>query len=120
MGRSVIVNIGGSIGIATTGTMLARRRQAFGSLLGEHVSIFDPTTNQVLAQLKAAFLARSGDAVAATSQAYIALNGMVQRQAAMVAFVMIFRLLGLLFLVMIPLVFIMRKPKTRARPGADD
>jgi DHA2 family multidrug resistance protein len=112
-------NIGGSIGIATTGTMLARRRQAFGSLLGEHVSIFDPTTNQVLAQLKAAFLARSGDAVAATNQAYVALNGMVQRQAAMVAFVMIFRLLGLLFLVMIPLVFIMKKPRARARPGAD-
>jgi hypothetical protein len=88
-------NIGGSIGIATTGTMLARRRQAFGSLLGEHVSIFDPATNQVLAQLKAAFLARSGDAVAATNQAYIALNGMVQRQAAMVAFVMIFRVLHL-------------------------
>jgi hypothetical protein len=56
MGRSAIVNIGGSIGMATTGTMLAQRRQAFGSLLGEHVSIFDPTTNQVLAQLKAAFL----------------------------------------------------------------
>jgi DHA2 family multidrug resistance protein len=104
-------NIGGSIGIAVTGTMLARRRQVFGSLLGEHVTIFDPTTSQVLAQLKAAFLARTGDAVTATSQAYVALYGMVQRQAAMVSFVMIFRMLGLLFLVMIPLVLIMRKPK---------
>ena len=34
--------------------------------------------------------------------------------APMVAFVQIFRLLGLLFLVMIPLVFIMKKPKRRA------
>jgi DHA2 family multidrug resistance protein len=104
-------NIGGGIGIAVTGTMLARRRQAFGSLLGEHVSLFDPTTNQVLAQLKAAFLARTGDAVAATNQAYVVLYGMVQRQAAMVSFVMIFRLLGILFLVMIPLVLLMRKPQ---------
>jgi len=106
-------NIGGSIGIAVTGTMLARQRQAFGSLLGEHVTIFDPTTSQVLAQLKAAFLARSGDAVAATNQAYVALYGMVQRQAAMVSFVTIFRALGLLFFVMVPLVLIMRKPKGR-------
>ncbi len=109
-------NMGGSIGIAVTATMLARRRQAFGSLLGEHVTIFDPTTSAVLAQLKAAFLARSGDAANATSQAYVALYGMVQRQAAMVAFVSIFRLLGVLFLVMIPLVLLMKKPQGR-RPA---
>jgi DHA2 family multidrug resistance protein len=111
-------NIGGSIGIAVTGTMLARRRQAFGSLLGEHVTIFDPTTSQVLAQLKAAFLARTGDAVSATNQAYVVLNGMVQLQAAMVSFVTIFRMLGLLFFVMIPLVLIMRKPKGRTSAPA--
>src|SRR4029079_6855301 len=104
-------NRAGSSGIAVTGTMLARRRQAFGSLLGEHITIFDPTTSQVLAQLKAAFLARTGDAVAATNQAYVVLFGMVQRQAAMVSFVMIFRLLGILFFVMIPLVLLMRKPQ---------
>jgi MFS transporter, DHA2 family, multidrug resistance protein len=104
-------NIGGSVGIAMTGTMLARRRQAFGSLLGEHVTIFDPATSEMLAQLKAAFLARTGDAVAATNQAYVVLYGMVQRQAAMVSFVMIFRLLGILFFVMVPLVLLMRKPQ---------
>ena len=37
-------NIGGGIGIAITGTMLARTRQANSALLGEHVSVFDPTT----------------------------------------------------------------------------
>ncbi|HEY9461880.1 MAG TPA: DHA2 family efflux MFS transporter permease subunit [Vicinamibacterales bacterium] len=104
-------NIGGSVGIAVTGTMLARRRQAFGSMLGEHVTLFDPATNEMLAQLKAAFLARTGDAVAATNQAYLVLYGMVQRQAAMVSFVMIFRLLGILFFVMVPLVLLMRKPQ---------
>jgi DHA2 family multidrug resistance protein len=104
-------NIGGSVGIAVTGTMLARRRQAFGSMLGEHVTLFDPATNEMMAQLKAAFLARTGDAVAATNQAYVVLYGMVQRQAAMVSFVMIFRLLGILFFVMVPLVLLMRKPQ---------
>ena len=113
-------NIGGSIGIAVTGTMLSRSRQAFGSLLGEHVTIFDSTTSQVLAQLKATFLARSGDPVSATSQAYVVMYGMVQRQAAMVSFVMIFRVIGILFFIMIPLVLLMRRPKgARTMVAAD-
>jgi len=111
-------NIGGGIGIAITGTMLARQRQANGALLGEHVTAFDPTSAGVLAQLKAGFMAAGADAVSATSQAYGALYGMIQRQAAMVAFVSVFRLLGLLFLVMIPLVLIMRRPKGSTGPAA--
>jgi hypothetical protein len=43
---------------------------------------------------------------------------MIQRQASMVAFVNIFRLLGFLFLVLIPLVLIMRRPKGSSRPPA--
>jgi DHA2 family multidrug resistance protein len=111
-------NIGGGIGIAVTGTILARTRQSNSALLGEHVSIFDPTTAGVLEQLKAGFIASGSDVVSATNQAYLALYGMIQRQAAMVSFVNIFRMLGLLFLVMIPLVLIMRRPKEGAGPVA--
>ena len=50
-------NIGGGIGIAITGTMLARTRQANTALLGEHVTVYDPTTTTVLEQLKAGFMA---------------------------------------------------------------
>ncbi|HLG57996.1 MAG TPA: DHA2 family efflux MFS transporter permease subunit [Vicinamibacterales bacterium] len=113
-------NIGGGVGIAVTGTMLARRRQLFGAVLGEHVTIFDATTQSVIAQLKAGFMARGADAMTATNQAYVVLAGMVQRQAAMVAFVTIYRLLGILFLIMIPLVLIMRKPKGRSKPVATE
>jgi len=111
-------NIGGGIGIAITGTMLARTRQANTALLGEHVTVYDPTTATVLEQLKAGFMAGGADVVSATNQAYVALYGMIQRQAAMVSFVNIFRLLGMLFLVLIPLVLIMRRPKGSAGPAA--
>jgi DHA2 family multidrug resistance protein len=113
-------NIGGGVGIAVTGTMLARRRQLFGAVLGEHVTVFDATTQSVVAQLKAGFMARGADAMSATNQAYVVLAGMVQRQAAMVAFVTIYRLLGILFLIMIPLVLIMRRPKGRPKPVATE
>jgi len=43
---------------------------------------------------------------------------MIQREAAMLAFIKSFRLLGALFFAMIPLVFLMRKPRQKAGPGA--
>ena len=104
-------NIGGSIGIAVTGTLLARRRQAFGSLLGEHITIFDPTTSQVLAQIESRVPGQIGRCRRRDEPGVRRLYGMVQRQAAMVSFVTIFRLLGVLFFVMIPLVLLMRKPQ---------
>jgi len=111
-------NIGGSIGIAVTATMLSRQRQTISAVLGEHVTALDPRTQSVLAQMKGAFMAAGADAVTASDRAYAALNGMLMRQASMVSFVMLFRLLGVLFLVMIPLVLIMKRPKGRAAPVA--
>jgi DHA2 family multidrug resistance protein len=98
--------------------MLARTRTANTAVLGEHVTIFDPTTQSLLEQMKAGFVAAGSDVVSATNQAYVALYGMIQRQASMVAFVNIFRLLGFLFLVLIPLVLIMRRPKGSSSAAA--
>jgi DHA2 family multidrug resistance protein len=109
-------NIGGSVGIAVTGTMLARQRQSFGAVLGEHVSPLDQTTQTVLEQAKAAFMAAGADATTATSRAYAAVYGMLVRQATMVSFVTLFRLLAILFLALIPLVLIMRKPSGPSGP----
>jgi DHA2 family multidrug resistance protein len=111
-------NIGGGIGIAITGTMLERTRQTNAALLGEHVNVYDPATASVFEQMRNGFMAGGADAVSATNQAYVALYGMIQRQASMVSFVNIFRLLGMVFIVMIPLVMIMRKPKGAAPPEA--
>jgi DHA2 family multidrug resistance protein len=104
-------NIGGSIGIAMTGTMLARNQQATTALLGSNVTIYDPSTQERFAQLVAAFRASGADAVTATNRAYAALFGMVQRQAAMVTFVGIFELLAVMFIALVPLVLLMRRPR---------
>src|SRR5438477_4782713 len=105
-------NIGGSIGIATTGTMLARHSQATTAMLGANVTPYDPTSQSMMYQFRAAFLAAGSDAVTATNRAYAALFGLVQRQATMVAFVGIFQLMGVIFIVLIPLVLLMKRPKS--------
>src|SRR5215510_513613 len=59
-------NIGGSVGIAVTGTMLARHSQATTSTLGSHVTMYDTASQSMFAQLRAGFMAAGTDAVTAT------------------------------------------------------
>jgi len=104
-------NIGGSVGIAATGTMLARHSQSTTALLGANVTPFNPAAQTMLEQMKHAFIAAGADAVTATYRAYAALSGVVQRQATMMSFVTIFQLLGVMFFALVPLVLLMKKPK---------
>jgi DHA2 family multidrug resistance protein len=111
-------NIGGSVGIAVTGTMLTRQRQTVASVLGERITVYDPKTTNLLAQLKAGFMASGADAATAGERAYAALHGMLLAQASMVSFVWLFRLLGGIFLMLLPLIMIMRRPKGRVAAQA--
>src|SRR2546425_737228 len=111
-------NIGGSIGIATTGTMLSRQQQATTNLLGANVTPYSPAAQATFDRIRGGFLASGADATTATNRAYAAMYGMVQRQAAMVSFVSIFQLLGLLFLALIPLILIMKRPRHQLGPAA--
>jgi len=111
-------NIGGSIGIATTGTMLARHSQTTAVTLGENVTAYDPASRAMLTQLQAAFMAAGADATTATSRAYAALSGMVHREATMVSFVGLFQLMGVMFFALVPLVLLMKRPARRADPAA--
>jgi len=104
-------NLGGSVGIATATTYLFRRQQFHTHLLGADVTPFNPQTMVRLRGLEAAMIAHGADPVTATHQAYGAIWGLVQRQASMIAFVDTFRAMSGVFLLMIPLVFLMKRPK---------
>jgi DHA2 family multidrug resistance protein len=55
-------------------------------------------------------MARGMDMVTATKQAFAALFGMVQQQAAMMAFNDVFFLLAIMFFLCLPLILIMKRP----------
>jgi MFS transporter, DHA2 family, multidrug resistance protein len=104
-------NIGGSVGIATTATVLSRQQQSLTSVLGTNVTIYDMKSQSLITQMRQAFVAAGADPVTAASRTNATLFGMVQQQAAMISFVFMFRLLGYLFIALIPLVLIMRRPR---------
>jgi DHA2 family multidrug resistance protein len=58
-----------------------------------------------------AMQAHGSSAAFATRQAYALIEGTVQRQAAMLAYLDDFRLLGWAILAMVPIVFLMKKGK---------
>ena len=112
-------NLGGSMGIAASTTLLARHGQVYTSMLGERVTPYDPAARSMLEAMRRAFMARGADYATATQRAHAALFGLVSRQATMLAFVSVFRLLALIFLLMLPLVLIMRSPRSHGpAPGA--
>ena len=65
---------------------------------------------------RSGFIAGGSDLTTATQQAYAALFGMVNQQASMVSFVTVFRLLGVMFLLLLPLVLVMKRPRSGAAP----
>ena len=108
---SLTRNLGASMGIASVTTMLARGQQRHINVLGAHVNPYDSQAGRLSRGFRAAFLNSGSDLYTASRQSTAAMFGMVQRQAAMLTFVDIFWLLGAIFVAMIPLVLLMKRPK---------
>lgn len=108
---NLIRNVGGSFGIATATTLLARYGQVNAHRLVEHVDAYNPASTSMLQQLAQGFVARGSDLVTAQQQALAAIYAMTLRQASILSFIQIFRLLGIICLVMLPLVLILRRPR---------
>ena len=108
---SLTRNVGASIGIAITSTWLVSNQQANTSLLGARLTVYDAPTRAALDTARSALMASGADTAAATQGAQAALFGALTQQAAMLSFVGIFRTLGLMFILIVPLLLIMRRPR---------
>lgn len=107
---NLLRNTGGSVGIAAVTTLVSRYSQAHINTLVSHVTPYDGVSRGML-EVTQGLMARGSAPAVAAKQGYAALYGMVLRQAAILSFLDIFWLLGLIFLVMVPLVMLMRRPK---------
>jgi MFS transporter, DHA2 family, multidrug resistance protein len=103
-------NLGGSMGIAVLVMLNQRYQQKYISVLGSNVNAFDASSRQRFRALQGMFLGAGSGPGLAGRRAYGVLFGMVQQQAAMRAFIDLFMLLTVLFLLMVPLVLFMKRP----------
>jgi DHA2 family multidrug resistance protein len=93
--------------------MLDRRTQVHLNDLSHNLSASNPAFQSMFRGTTQAMRAHGASAAFATQQAYALVEAAVQRQATMLAYLDDFRLLGICILVMVPLVFLMKK----GRPG---
>jgi len=104
-------NLGGSVGISLVITLQARLTQRHQSMLVSHMTPFDPRYRAALHGLTALLQTRGASAANAAHQAQVMLYGELQRQSAMLAFIDVYWILGVLCLAMIPLMFIMKRSR---------
>ena len=95
-------NIGGSIGISVVTTGIARGEQAHQVTLVEHVTPQSPFYRALVDQLASTFIQEGLSASDATCRAQ------VHQQAQLLAFLDDFRWLALAFLVLLPLVLLLK------------
>ena len=109
-------NIGGSIGIATTMTLLARRAQFHQSRLVEHLTTFDAPLRESVGGAAQVLVGHGASVPDAAVQAHGLIYGSVVRQANMLAFLDGFWFMAILFLAIIPLMLLIRNVKSTDGP----
>ena len=104
-------NIGASVGIATVTTMLQRRSQVHESRLVERINPMNAAYQNMINGTTGTLMAHGANATQATSQAHSMIYGVLERQAAMLAFLDNFKMLGVVFFAIIPIFFLLKRPK---------
>src|SRR5271169_3078234 len=104
-------NVGASVGIASVTTLLERRTQFHMAQLGEHANNYNGAYRNMIAALTQSFSASGSSAANAAARAQGMVYSMIQRQAAMLSFLDDFKLLGIIFFAIIPIFFLMKRPK---------
>ncbi len=106
---SVVRNIGSSMGVSFVTTAVARRSQFHQDVLSSHLTTASLRTQQVLGHMSHLMQQRGFDSVTAGEKAHALLYKMLQQQAALLSYVDVFHIMGILFLVIIPLILFMRR-----------
>jgi len=112
-------NIGGGLGISAVTTLLARREQFHQERLASHITIFNPRTAPMLAGLHQELAQYGANFAGAGRHSLQLLYDILLKQAAVLSYLDAFRVLTLLFVVVSPLVWLMRKPVHQSGQPAD-
>ena len=109
---NLLRNLGGSFGVAFVTTVLTRRAQFHQHHLVDHLTPFD-TNYQLVTSQTSHILQFKGLSPAVADQGSLGIiYGKLLREASMISFNDAFHVLSVLMILVLPLVLIMRRPKT--------
>ncbi len=111
-------NIGGGLGISAVTTLLARREQFHQDRLAAGVTAYRPLTAPLLEELHHHLAQYGATFTGAGQHALEMLYHILLKQAALLSYLDAFRFLTLLFVLVAPLTFLMRKAEPASKPDA--
>ena len=103
--------LGGSVGIALSATLVQRFSAIHRADLMQNVTAYSFATQARLAAIQQGLIAQGTPLSQAPEKALMVLNGLVTRQALMLSFEQLFLLFGACFVLSLPLLLLMHKPK---------
>jgi DHA2 family multidrug resistance protein len=107
-------NLGGSVGIRLVTTLLARFSQKHQSMLAAHTAPGNPPFEALRNGLAGAWMHHSGAMPDAAQHAGAQIYGMAQIQARLLAYVDVIWFMVAVTAILVPLPFLMRRPKKAA------
>lgn len=109
--------LGGSFGVALIATYIEKRSWVHRTHLLEHVSVYDPQLRQRVDAIMHALIAKGSTAWEAQRQAWRAIEGVVVQQTYLLTYMDAFRIVGIFFLVCIPLLMLFKRRRRDGRTG---
>ena len=101
-------NTGGSVGIATVTTLLARGIQTHQAAMVSHLTPYDPAFQERVHQLG------GGGSTMGTQRAFAGIYGILVRQATVLSYIDIFRLLAFLCVICVPATLLFARVKRKS------
>jgi MFS transporter, DHA2 family, multidrug resistance protein len=115
---NVVRNVGGSIGIAVVTTLLARRAQYHQATLVGHVNQWDAETASRMREWTAHFVQQGADSFTASRRATAMVYRELVGQAQVMTYGDEFWLLAMIFVAVLPLLFLMRRVRAEENERA--
>jgi DHA2 family multidrug resistance protein len=110
--------MGGSVGIAVLTTLLARRIDFHRAVLVEKLTPFNQMVNERLQAFQGMFTANGASQHDAANSAKVLLDSVLAQQCLVLSFEDLFWILGMMFIVTLPLLFLMGKGGRRPAASA--
>ncbi len=108
-------NIGGSLGISFISTMLVRRAQVHQQFLAAHIYPGSPSYSVMQGSMSGALHSRGFSSAGATAASAARIYGMMMQQASTLAYIDTVHMLVILTAVLIPIGYLMKKPRYRPK-----
>lgn len=117
---SMVRQLGGSFGVAIMSNYIGRMSFQHRNDLASYITQYDTATQERMAALTQAFVAKGATLYQAQQQVYATLDLMLQKQTMILTYIDVFEILSLFFICCLPIALFIKRTKTKGKVNLED